>query len=185
VTGTPPVGPDVSASAQASVALVNAGISLVKTVALDGANPACGATSTITVAPGAVVAYCYTVTNTGDVTLISHSLTDDQLGEIFAARAFTLAPGQSISNIELGVPATATINAETTNVATWIAQTADLSGVRAASTATNAEMLRVVTVQATATATVQIDPNLLPPTALDESNEPARMQHIYLPLLER
>ena len=185
VTGTPPVGPDVSATAQASVALVNASISLVKTVALDGANPACGATSTITVAPGAVVAYCYTVTNTGDVTLVSHSLSDDRLGEIFANRAFTLAPGQSISNIELGVPATATINAETTNVATWTAQTADMGGVQAANGASDSQLLRVITVQATATATVQIDPNLLPPTALDESSEPARMQHIYLPLLER
>ncbi|MEZ4712473.1 MAG: choice-of-anchor D domain-containing protein [Caldilineaceae bacterium] len=185
VTGTPPVGADVSANAQASVALVNASISLVKTVALDGASPACGTGSAITVAPGALVAYCYTVTNTGDVTLVSHSLTDDRLGEIFTDRAFTLAPGQSISNIELGVPATAAINAETTNVATWTAQTADLSGVRGAGAAANAGPLRVVTVQATATAIVQIDPNLLPPTALDEGEEPGGMRYLYLPLLQK
>ncbi|MCB0090305.1 MAG: hypothetical protein KDE54_20520, partial [Caldilineaceae bacterium] len=64
-------------------------------------------------------------------------------------------------------------------------QTADMGGVQAANGASDSQLLRVITVQATATATVQIDPNLLPPTALDESSEPARMQHIYLPLLER
>ena len=43
----------------------------------------CAATSNITVPLATMVYYCYTVTNTGDVTLNSHTLVDDKLGTIF------------------------------------------------------------------------------------------------------
>ena len=53
-------------------------ISLAKTV---GTTPGvCPTTSSISVAAGTTVYYCYEVTNTGDVTLNLHDLTDDVLG---------------------------------------------------------------------------------------------------------
>ncbi|MEZ4662230.1 MAG: hypothetical protein R2911_32160 [Caldilineaceae bacterium] len=60
-----------------------------------------------------------------------------------------------------------------------------MSACAAASASADADVLRVVTVQATATAIVQVDPNLLPPTALDEGDEPTGMRYFYLPLLQR
>lgn len=95
-----------------------AAITLDKTV---GTTPAvCAGTSTIAVPPGTTVYYCYTVTNTGNVTLNLHDLTDDQLGVLFTLQPFALAPGASVSYVTSGV----VINATTTNLGTWTAYNA-------------------------------------------------------------
>jgi len=94
-------------------------ISLVKTVGTDPA--VCAATSTITVAPGTTVYYCYEVTNTGNVTLNLHTLTDDQLGAIFSGFNYALTPGSSVNTVAAGLTISAVITAPTTNVGTWTA----------------------------------------------------------------
>lgn len=90
-------------------------ISLVKTV---GTTPAtCAPTSEITVGPGTSVYYCYTVTNTGDVTFFLHDLVDDKLGVLADDFAFPLLPGGSTSLISGPV----VISQTTVNTGTWTA----------------------------------------------------------------
>ncbi|MEZ4767464.1 MAG: proprotein convertase P-domain-containing protein [Caldilineales bacterium] len=122
---------------------VGPSISLEKTVGTTAG--VCAGTSNISVAPGTTVYYCYTVTNTGDVTLDLHDLVDDQLGTIFTGFAYALAPGSSVSTVDAGLTISAVINANTTNVGTWTAY--NQTGAQA---------------QAQATATVTIDPGACP-----------------------
>jgi hypothetical protein len=94
-----------------------ASISLAKTV---GTLPgACAITDLIEVPAGTEVTYCYTVTNTGDVTFNLHTLVDSELGLLLVAEPVNLPPGASHS-----IFATATINATTVNTATWTASSA-------------------------------------------------------------
>jgi hypothetical protein len=89
-------------------------IVMTKTVGtVDGV---CATTDSITVVEGATVYYCYTVENTGDITLSLHDLDDDQLGPILNDFMYDLAPGDSVAVTE-----TATITATTTNTAVWTA----------------------------------------------------------------
>jgi len=102
-------------------------IEIVKTV---GTTPGvCAATSTITVPAGATVYYCYTVTNTGNVTLNLHDLTDDQLGAIFSGLNYALDPGASVNTMAAGLSIPVVINQPTTNTATWTAYNAGPSNV--------------------------------------------------------
>ncbi|MEZ4645792.1 MAG: hypothetical protein R3E31_24235 [Chloroflexota bacterium] len=59
----------------------------------------CATTDTIEVEAGTVVYYCYTVTNTGNVTLSFHDLEDDVLGTILDGYAYDLAPGASVDTV--------------------------------------------------------------------------------------
>ncbi|MCB0964828.1 MAG: DUF4214 domain-containing protein [Acidimicrobiales bacterium] len=88
-------------------------ITLDKTV---GTTDACAATDEISVAAGTTVYYCYTVTNEGSFSAWVHDLEDDQLGQLLAGHDEELAPGASTF-----VTASATIFADTVNVATWYA----------------------------------------------------------------
>ncbi len=72
--------------------------------------PACASTSTITVAPGTKVYYCYTLTPDANVTL-PYALVDDQLGVVTASGATTGGIGRDF--------ASATVTAPVTNVAFW------------------------------------------------------------------
>lgn len=94
-------------------------IAITKTVGTEAG--VCAATDTITVMAGTNVYYCYTVTNTGNVTLNLHDLEDDELGDIFAGLSYALAPGSSVNTVEAGLAISATITADTTNTATWTA----------------------------------------------------------------
>lgn len=89
-------------------------ISLAKTVGTD--ENTCANTDTLAVASGTEVFYCYTVTNTGAVTVSVHDLEDDKLGTLLNDFAYVLSPGASKF-----VTASATITADTVNVATWTA----------------------------------------------------------------
>lgn len=89
-------------------------LTLLKTV---GTLPSvCATTNIITVAANTPVYYCYTVTNTGPVPLITHTLQDDKLGILLNDVVLNLAPGASTF-----ITAPATIAITTTNVATWTA----------------------------------------------------------------
>ena len=108
---------DVTPGAAAKAAPEAAAISLSKTV---GTTPGvCAPTSSITVAAGTEVYYCFQVENTGDETLNFHDLVDDQLGVVLDELPYTLAPGAF--SPEVIVPATHL--ATVTNNATWTAVT--------------------------------------------------------------
>ncbi|MCU0293329.1 MAG: DUF11 domain-containing protein, partial [Thermoanaerobaculaceae bacterium] len=119
-------------------------ITLAKTV---GTTPGvCAATTAISVDPGTTVYYCYTVTNTGNVTLNLHDLADDQLGTLFSGLNYALTPGSGVDTVAAGLSIPAVINTTTTNTATW-------TGYNAGSTDT-------ATAQASATVTVVVAPSI-------------------------
>lgn len=102
-------------TATVNVPVAQPAISLNKTV---GGNPEeCATTDQITLpAGGGQVTYCYEVTNTGNITLTSHTLTDDQLGALLIDFPYTLAPGASAF-----ITQAATITQTTVNTADWTA----------------------------------------------------------------
>lgn len=102
-------------------------ISLSKTVG--GESGICATTQAITVTQGTQVTYCYQVTNTGNLTLTTHSLVDSHLGTILTGFPFTLSPGASAFLTQ-----TAIITVTTLNTATWTALTT--GGITATSTST-------------------------------------------------
>jgi hypothetical protein len=118
----------VSATATAEVTVPTPSITLTKTVGLDPNQ--CAQTGDLTVAPGTEVTYCFEVTNTGVLTLTTHSLTDSVLGQLLTDFEYALAPAASVFITE-----TATIEATTVNTATWTAN-AGFEGVDATATAT-------------------------------------------------
>ncbi|GMU67227.1 MAG: hypothetical protein AMXMBFR36_35010 [Acidobacteriota bacterium] len=91
-------------------------ISLAKTVGTDLNPMSCGTDETLSVPAGTVVQYCYTVTNTGTITLEYHTLVDDQLGTLLQDFPFTLTAGASAF-----LTVQQTITATVTNDATWSA----------------------------------------------------------------
>jgi hypothetical protein len=117
----------VSATATAEVTVPTPSITLTKTVGLDPDQ--CAETSDLMVAPGTEVTYCFEVTNTGVLTLTTHSLTDSVLGQLLTDFDYALAPAASVFITE-----TATIEATTVNTATWMAN-AGFEGVDATTTA--------------------------------------------------
>ncbi len=131
-------------------------IVLTKTVGTDPA--ACATTDEITVVAGTQVDYCYTVQNTGGVSLTVHSLLDDQLGTLLNDFAYTLTPGASAF-----ITQTATPPVTTTNVATWTAWTTYTMPVPAATSAVvdGATPVNVYTLTATATDSAKV--NVEPP----------------------
>jgi subtilisin-like proprotein convertase family protein len=135
-------------------------ISLTKTV---GTNPSiCAATAAITVPEGTEVTYCYTVENTGNVTLELHDLDDSELGGILAGHNFALTPGSSVFLTQ-----TAIISDTTVNTAMW--------------TAYNLGPTDVVTATAAATVTIGIPepPNIVvDPLSLSSVQDPdTQTQH--------
>jgi hypothetical protein len=90
------------------------GVELDKTV---GTEPGvCATTDEITVTEGDEVYYCYTVENTGGVTLTLHTLEDSELGTLLLDFSYELVPSDTLSIIE-----PATIFTDTVNEATWTA----------------------------------------------------------------
>ena len=95
-----------------------ASLTLNKTV---GTNPLqCATTDQIEVAAGTEVTYCYTVTNTGDENLNSHTLVDSELGALLTNFPYSLSPAASAFLTESVV-----LNASVTNTATWSALTSN------------------------------------------------------------
>jgi len=99
VAGTDEWGHPVSASDDASVTIVNPGISLVKTV------------DKPVIISGETVTYTYVITNTGDVPLLGASLDDDKLGHI--GDIASLGIGASATLTKTAAIATSTLNVGT------------------------------------------------------------------------
>ena len=93
------------------------GLTINKTVGTD-AN-VCATTDSIQVDAGTRVTYCYLVTNTGDETLTTHTLVDDQLGTLLNNFPYNLAPSASVF-----LTTTLIIDSSVTNTATWTGWTA-------------------------------------------------------------
>jgi hypothetical protein len=141
-------------------------VSLNKTVGTDPA--VCAATDTISVPSGyggTDVYYCYEITNTGDVTLTFHTLTDSELGLLLGPDAvYDLGPGEVVNNLDLGLIVSATITQTTTNTGTW--------------TITNDQGGQVIAEDSdTATVTVQ------PPTSVSLSSFTGEGGSSFWPLL--
>ena len=107
--------------APASAGQVVPTISITKTVTT--APGVCGTSSSIQVAAGTTVYYCYTVTNNGPGDFDIHNLTDDVLGPILVDFAFSLAPGASVNTVTAGLTVDSVITENTLNVANWEACT--------------------------------------------------------------
>ncbi len=125
---------EVGAADRATVTITikpAAAIELTKTVWIAGVGPGCGNSTTLRVPIGTTIAYCYTVYNSGIVTLTTHSLVDDQLGTLLESMPYTLTPELSYSLIS-----TATIQSPVTNTAIWRAATTNLQPLSATATAT-------------------------------------------------
>ena len=60
-------------------------ITLVKTVGTTAGE--CATTTSLSVVSGTTVYYCYTVTNDTQSTLVTHSLSDDVLGDLLVGRS--------------------------------------------------------------------------------------------------
>jgi hypothetical protein len=133
VIALPSGGQEALCEAAATTAETDpAAIELSKTVGTDDA--ACASTDEISVVANTEVFYCYTVENTGGVTMTVHDLDDDQLGTLLDGFEYELAPGSSTS-----VTRSATIAEDTVNVATWSAT----GGIEAASSTDSATVLVV------------------------------------------
>lgn len=94
-------------------------LSFQKTVAIEGITPTCTATTTMKVPLGTTIVYCYTIRNTGEEMLTTHSLIDSHLGKLLDNMSYDLAPGATYSTTF-----TQTLTVTTTNIATWTASTA-------------------------------------------------------------
>jgi hypothetical protein len=124
-----------SDTATVTVEAVTPAIILTKTVGTDSS--VCATTDSITVAPGTEVTYCYTVENTGDVTLNLHDLDDSELGSILAGLPYALTPGASVF-----ITQTTTIITTTVNSATWTAYNPGPSNLSTATATATVTVLR-------------------------------------------
>jgi len=97
----------------------------------------CGASDTLEVVPGTVVYYCYTVTNTGNMMLPTHTITDSVMGHIDTFN-FDLAPGASESVIY-----PQTITADTASTITWMAENSAMGGQAMATDTATVTVTRV------------------------------------------
>ncbi len=110
--GTPFGAPNVSASDTASVDVQNPAIQLIKTAVPEGS--ACDGIdgSTLEVATGSNVSYCFTATNTGDTELINVTIDDATLGIVALAMA-DISPGGSTSASHGPIAASDLVNTAT------------------------------------------------------------------------
>ncbi len=141
---TPLTNPWSSADTFSGAAFIGGGgeppmpsIVMTKTVDLDPNT--CGTSSNISIPSGGggtVIGYCYTVMNTGNITLPLHDLVDSELGTIFTALNFDLGPGASVDTVTAGAIVSAVITQTTTNVATWTAYIDTATAVTDTSSAT-------------------------------------------------
>lgn len=129
-------------------------ISLTKTVGLepdDCATETDLAVSTETL-PVEVV-YCYTVKNTGELTLTLHDLQDSALGSLEEGLEYELTPGASVS-----ITQTASLTQSTVNTATWTAYNVGPTDIATATA--SAEVLITLL-----TPTIHVNPTELAVTA--------------------
>jgi subtilisin-like proprotein convertase family protein len=113
--------------------VVNPAIVVTATVGLDPMT--CATTSSLVVGqPNTDVYYCYTVENTGNITLSLHDIMDD-VGTNLSGVAYDLAPGATADTVALGLTISETVTTDTTNTVVWTAYVATGASASASSTA--------------------------------------------------
>lgn len=85
-----------------------------KTVGIAGIQPLCTPVDEIRAPVGTTIVYCYSIENTSDAPLTTHSLVDSHLGALLTNHVRAVAPGAIFS-----VTFTQTLAVSTTNIATW------------------------------------------------------------------
>ena len=125
-------------------------ITVDKTVGTDPMT--CASTGNISVWEGTAVTYCYTVQNTGDITLTNHMVVDSELGTLLSNLSYSLIPGATAY-----FTATTTPAATVTNIVTW---TASISGTQISAVANDNATVTVIPYQpaVVVTKTVGTDP---------------------------
>ncbi len=113
-TASDAFGHSVNVNDTATVSIFNPTILLSKTVNLTPG--ICQGTNNIQVVPGTLVNYCYKLTNTGQVTVTTHTLTDNKLGLLFLNKPITVGPAQTFT-----YSTTEVITQSVTNIGTWSA----------------------------------------------------------------
>jgi hypothetical protein len=136
----------------------SASIVITKTV---GTDPSlCAGTDQINVVPGTDVVYCYTIANTGQITLTTHDLVDSVLGTLLSNFSYALAPGSSVFLTQ-----TTNISVTTSNVATWQASAQLMCNSSVLTTTAVATDTAEVTVQPPAPTETPTDTPTAAPTA--------------------
>jgi VCBS repeat-containing protein len=120
---------NLGASAVATVTVAINPFTFSKTVGMAGIKPLCTPVDEIHAPVGTTIVYCYTLRNTGDAPLTTHSLVDSHLGSLLTNHVHTVAPGAVFS-----VTFTQTLTISTTNIATWTVTSAAEQAVAAPST---------------------------------------------------
>jgi cytoskeletal protein RodZ len=108
-----PMSPAIDIPITLTVTDPEPAITLSVTVSLDDE---CGTADTLSVAPGSVVYYCYTVTNIGNIMLPNHTITDSVHGPM-TSFVYDLMPGMSESVI-----ISKTITADAVSTVQWMAE---------------------------------------------------------------
>jgi hypothetical protein len=93
------------------------GLELVATVGTEAG--VCATESEITVLEGTEIFYCYTITNTSEVTIPIHDLADEVFGVILRDFEFELEPGASIDTVTADLTLNTTLAETTVNNAVW------------------------------------------------------------------
>jgi protocatechuate 3,4-dioxygenase beta subunit len=122
-------GVQQSKPATVTIAVDTGPIVFSKTVGMAGINPLCTPVDEIHAPVGTTIVYCYTLRNTGDAPLTTHSVVDSHLGSLLTNHVHTVAPGAVFS-----VTFTQTLTISTTNIATWTVTSAAEQAVAAPST---------------------------------------------------
>ena len=136
----------------------------------------CASESQIIVADGATVYYCYTVQNTGNVELPLHTLVDSVAGAVFTGTAYTLVPGASVSNVDLGAFITETVSGPGARSGSW-------TGFSTGGVSANATASATVDVASIVlTKTVWLNPDLTqcaPSSVITRTTNPAWPRYCY------
>ena len=123
--------------------VINPAIVVTATVGLDPMT--CATTSSLVVGqPSTDVYYCYTVENTGNITLSLHDIMDD-VGTNLSGVAYDLAPGATADTVALGLTISETVTTDTTNTVVWTAYLVTGASATASSTASVTEAPTAVT----------------------------------------
>ncbi len=92
-------------------------VSVALTVGTDGNE--CASTTSTAVVPGMTVYYCYRVTNHSAYPLNYHRVPDDHFGEVLDNVFYGLAPGDTVTTVDLGLTLAREILTDTVQTGTW------------------------------------------------------------------
>ncbi|MBP6786019.1 MAG: hypothetical protein KA170_00420 [Candidatus Promineofilum sp.] len=154
-------------------AVVTPSITLTKTVGLDPND--CAETAAMTLTETMDVTYCYTVRNTGGVTLTQHTLEDSALGNLLTDSPYELGPGASFALTQ-----TASITQTTVNSATWTAYNLGPTDMVTATAAATVTMtVPIPDASITLTKTVGLDPEVCAETTSLDLTEAGDVTYCY------